>query len=71
MIKSDESLLSFSKREVEILKLLAEGRSSKEIADSLFISRHTVDTHRRNMIRKARVGRTVQLIYRVRDWGVF
>jgi DNA-binding CsgD family transcriptional regulator len=43
-----------SVREKEVLYLLAQGSSSKEIAKKLFISSHTVDHHRRNMI--ARTG---------------
>ena len=39
-------------REKEIIALLADGRSSAEIGDILFISPHTVSTHRRNIIRK-------------------
>ena len=65
MIPFDEILSCFSKREVEILILLAEGRSSKEVANHLSISRHTVDTHRRNMIRKTGARRTAELVYRL------
>lgn len=39
-------------REKEIIALLANGRSSAEIAEQLFIALHTVSTHRRNIIRK-------------------
>ena len=39
-------------REKEIVALLANGRSSAEMADVLFISLHTVSTHRRNILRK-------------------
>ncbi|MGN0020183.1 MAG: response regulator transcription factor [Sphingobacterium hotanense] len=39
-------------REKEVIKLLANGKSSAEIADQLFISNHTVSTHRKNIIRK-------------------
>ena len=39
-------------REKEIIALLANGKSSADIADILFISEHTVSTHRRNIIRK-------------------
>ena len=39
-------------REEEILKLVAEGRSSKEIAELLFISVKTVQRHRANLLRK-------------------
>jgi len=40
-----------TKRQVEILGLIAQGKTSREIADELFIGIHTVDTHRKNMIR--------------------
>lgn len=40
-----------TKRQVEILALIAQGKTSREIADELFIGIHTVDTHRKNMIR--------------------
>lgn len=41
-----------SEREREVLKLLVQGRSTKEIADALHISKSTVDTHRRNILDK-------------------
>lgn len=41
-----------SGREIEILKLVAEGFSSKQVADKLFLSELTVNTHRRNMLKK-------------------
>ncbi len=40
-----------TKRQVEILALVSQGKTSREIADELFIGIHTVDTHRKNMIR--------------------
>ena len=43
----------FSKRECEILQLIFEGFTSQEIADKLFISLQTVESHRKNMISKA------------------
>ena len=53
---------ALSRRELEILEILAEGKTSREIGDQLFISSHTVDTHRRNIIRKTRVRNTAELI---------
>ncbi len=44
--------IAFSKREREIIKLLAEGFSSKQIADRLHLSEYTISTHRRNMLDK-------------------
>jgi two-component system response regulator NreC len=40
-----------SKRQIEILKLVAMGKTNQEIADQLFIGKATVETHRKNMIR--------------------
>jgi len=54
-INSDNSSTSKSglltKRQLEILNLIAQGKTSREIAEELFIGVHTVDTHRKNMMR--------------------
>jgi DNA-binding NarL/FixJ family response regulator len=52
----------FSRREREVLKLLAKGCSTREIAKSLFITEKTVESHRKNLVRKAEVKNTVELI---------
>lgn len=57
---ADDGLV-ISNRERDIVLLLAEGLSSKQIADRLFISKNTVDTHRRNLIRRTGVGNTMEL----------
>jgi len=44
--------VTLSNREKEILNLIANGKTSKEISEKLFIAKTTVDTHRKNMIRK-------------------
>ena len=49
-------------RELEILKLIAEEKSNQEIANSLFISIRTVDTHRRNLLDKLQVKNTAGLV---------
>ena len=49
-------------QEKKILALLAEGKQSKEIADELFISSHTIDTHRRNLLKKTNCIDTTALI---------
>lgn len=48
----DDETENLSNREVEVLKLVALGYSNKEIADKLFISTHTVMSHRKNMTEK-------------------
>ena len=50
-----------SSREREIIKLLGEGYASKQIADQLSISTHTVDTHRRNLLKKTGTKNTLEL----------
>lgn len=49
-------------REKEILKLIAEGKASKEIADLLFISIYTVNNHRANIIKKLKMKKTADLV---------
>lgn len=51
-----------TKREIEILKLIAEGLSSQEIADKLYISLRTVETHRLNINQKLDVKNTAGLV---------
>jgi DNA-binding NarL/FixJ family response regulator len=60
----------FSQREREVLNLLSRGKSSKEIADSLFITERTVESHRKNMIEKGKVKNTVELIAYASSLGV-
>lgn len=57
-----ENQSQITDREVEIVKLLSNGYNSKEIGDMLFISEHTVNTHRRNMVRKLDLRNSYQLI---------
>lgn len=53
---------SLTEREVEILRLIAQGYSNKEIGDRLFISHRTVDTHRTNLMKKLDVHNIAGLI---------
>jgi DNA-binding NarL/FixJ family response regulator len=57
-----KSQVAFSKREREIIKFLAEGFSSKEVADKLNLSEFTVSTHRRNMLKKTRLNNARALV---------
>jgi DNA-binding NarL/FixJ family response regulator len=58
--KQAEELLT--ERETEIIKLIAEGFSNKEIGSKLFISHRTVDTHRTNLMKKLSVSNIAGLI---------
>jgi two-component system, NarL family, response regulator NreC len=58
---------SLSEREREIFQLVAEGRSNKEIADLLFVSPNTIETHRAHIMEKLDVHSAVELVlYAVR-----
>lgn len=52
----------FSNREKKVLELLGKGYSTKDIARELFITEKTVETHRKNMIEKASVKNTAELV---------
>lgn len=60
----------FSKREIEILNELARGRNSKEIGQAFGISLHTVNVHRKNMMRKAKVNNVTGLLSFSRNHGM-
>jgi DNA-binding NarL/FixJ family response regulator len=49
-------------RELEVLKLIAEGLTNSEIADKLFTSKRTIETHRQNIIGKTQAKNTAALI---------
>lgn len=53
---------NLTKREVEILRLIAEGLTSKEISKNLFISISTVNSHRTNMMKKLNIHDTASLV---------
>ena len=66
--KNTCSQLNISEREVEIIKLIAEGFINKEIADQLFLSTHTVNTHRKNIMSKLGVNNATGIvIFAVRE----
>jgi DNA-binding CsgD family transcriptional regulator len=70
----DEVLLksgnNFSHREMEIVKLIASGLGSEQIADKLFLSVNTVNTHRRNILTKTKSSTTHELIMEMQKKGI-
>ena len=58
----EQQIFQLSKREIEVIKLLSEGFTSKEIAEKMFISELTIQTHRKNILSKLNVKNTNQLI---------
>ncbi len=62
--------LPLTKREIEILALIAQEYSNPEIAKELFISIRTVDTHRRNLLDKLQVKNTAGLVKKAIKYGI-
>lgn len=58
----NKNSIDFTNRELQVLEQLAEGKSSNEIAKELYLSKHTVDTHRRNLLKKSNCHNSVELV---------
>ena len=56
------SISELTKREIEVLELISKGFTNSEIANTLFLSAHTVESHRRNMLAKLDAKNTPELI---------
>lgn len=54
--------ITLTDRELQIIKLICLERNTKEIADALFVSVHTVETHRKNLIKKLNVKSSIGLV---------
>jgi DNA-binding NarL/FixJ family response regulator len=63
---TDNLFPDISQRELDVLKLICEEMNTQEIADKLFISKHTVETHRANLLLKVGVKNTAGLV----KWAV-
>lgn len=62
--------ISYTKRELDIIKLIAAGHSSEEIAEELFISLHTVNSHRGNILKKSNKTHVSDLIIDLKEMGL-
>ncbi len=54
--------ISLSERELEVIALIAEGYTNQQIADKLFLSSHTVNTHRKNIMGKLGINNTAGIV---------
>lgn len=59
-----------SEREYEVLKLIIQGLSNKEIADKLYVSTRTIDSHRYNIMKKLNAKNLAELIQRAAKLGL-
>ena len=62
VLLEEKQTRDLSQREIEILKLIADGLTNAEIADRIFTSKRTVETHRQNIIEKTKAKNTAALI---------
>jgi NarL family two-component system response regulator LiaR len=62
--------LGISKREYEVLELMAQGLSNQEIADKLFVSLNTIKTHSSNLFVKLDARRRTQAVRRAKELGL-
>lgn len=62
--------LGISKRELEVLQLMAHGLSNAEIADRLFVSLNTIKTHASNLFFKLDASRRIQAIEKAKSLGL-
>jgi Response regulator containing a CheY-like receiver domain and an HTH DNA-binding domain len=60
--RKDENTPLLTRRETEVLRMIADGFTNQEIADKLFVSPLTVDSHRKNLIMKLNARNTAELI---------
>ncbi|MEA3477817.1 MAG: response regulator transcription factor [Bacteroidota bacterium] len=60
--KKFKQIMPLSERELEVLKYLSQGLSNKQIADKLFISIRTVETHKHNLMKKLDIYSTAELV---------
>lgn len=68
--RPDEEAVKLTKREIEVLSLVIEGKSSKEVADMLYVSKRTVDFHLANIYDKLQVSNRVQAFRRAARLGL-
>jgi len=61
--KQDDGYIVLTRREKEVLELIADGMTNNEIGEKLFISSSTVDTHRKNLLSKFEAKNTASLIH--------
>jgi two-component system, NarL family, nitrate/nitrite response regulator NarL len=67
---TEDEVPTLTRREKEILKLIAQGLTTNDIAQQLFVSPYTVETHRKNLLTKFEVSNTALLIKTAATFGL-
>jgi len=68
--KTSANNIRLTAREIEIVQLIGEGMTNQEMADRLFISQRTVETHRANLMKKVGVKNAIELVRKVERLGL-
>lgn len=66
----DSHMVKLTKREIEVLRLVLEGKSSREVADALYCSKRTIDFHLARIYEKLQVTNRVQAMRRATLLGL-
>lgn len=66
----EDVAVRLTKRETEVLCLVIEGKSSKDVADALYVSKRTIDFHLDNIYDKLQVSSRLQAFRRAIDLGL-
>jgi len=72
-LTTDEDFSKFAdltERELDVVVLLSRGMTNKEMADKLFLSKYTIETHRKNIMKKCEMKTAGQLIYFAMQQGL-
>ena len=69
-MSEEKEPVEFTPREKEILQLIKSGMQSKEISDKLFVSIHTVNKHRQNIMQKMNADNIIAVIEYARKLGL-
>lgn len=65
-----KATFKLSKRELEILRWIVKGKTNKEIAEELYLSIYTVETHRKHLHQKLKVSSVTELVKKALDMGL-
>jgi DNA-binding NarL/FixJ family response regulator len=69
-VNNEQLRLKLTRREYEILKLIARGYTSTQIAEKLVLSVHTINSHRKNILKKLNLKSPTQLVAYVHSIGL-
>ena len=69
-LKNQLQIERLTKREKEVIKLIAHGKTSQEIADNLHISIYTANNHRKNILKKLKLKNIAELSHFATESGL-